>query len=523
MTAPTPGTLDSAIPVVEAPASASPTDARRNPAAWYARPGVIVVALGALILAAALLARTPVTGRDGDQRLSTNSSDPLGAKLLYELAGRLGWQTARDTRGRTPDSTNVIQAVLDPTVPIKPEEVGVALAHVRRGGALLLVLGDGTKAFSDSLRLQVGPASAYIDLTRGVARGCRTPFKTKFTRQALWLGSAHLLALRGQGLYADRVQGFVYITRDRTRTTVRADSGTKNARSNQNRPNSASASSDRASSDRANSDRADSGRAGTDSAPSPSVADSTEQEIATAAMIGFPYGAGRIVVAADPDIFRNDALRECSYGLDLAAAATLRFLEAGGTAPRRRIVFDEFHQRRLNNGMIGIMRRYLADVPSGHAVLQLAIAGLVLLLAAAPRVLPPRDETRVERRSPLEHVDALSRAYLQVGATRTSTRRLVRGVRRRVERGRVRDRVRDGGASRGDADDPDDAFLARVAEVKPALAGDVATVRRALNEAMPVADFRAVGKAVQHIETTMTLSRTPSGPLSGPLTRPLSR
>jgi hypothetical protein len=241
-----------------------------------------------------------------------------------------------------------------------------------------------------------------------------------------------------------------------------------------------------------------------------STAENADDDLATASMIGFPLGAGRIVVGADPDIFRNDALRECSYGLDLAAVATLRYLDGGGTAPRRRIVFDELHQRRLSAGLVGVMRRYLAETPSGHAVLQLAIAGLVLLLAAAPRVLPPRDETRVERRSPLEHVDALSRAYLQVGATRTSTRRLVRGVRRRVERGRVRDRALGQAGGRSSDHDPDDAFLARVAEVKPALAADVATVRLALEASMPIAEFRAVGQAVHQIESTLTLSRTPS-------------
>jgi hypothetical protein len=140
------------------------------------------------------------------------------------------------------------------------------------------------------------------------------------------------------------------------------------------------------------------------------------------------------------------------------------------------------------------VQAYLAGTPSGHAVLQLCASGLLLLLAAAPRVLPPRVDRRVERRSPLEHVDALARAYLQVGATRTATLRLVRGLRRRVDRG----------MARGRAADRDESFLARVAETKPALAADVALLRNALSTSVTQAEFREVGNAIGRIEAALT-------------------
>ncbi len=99
-----------------------------------------------------------------------------------------------------------------------------------------------------------------------------------------------------------------------------------------------------------------------------------------------------------------------------------------------RLVFDEYHQGYGDHpGTVRGIVTYLGRTASGHLVLQLAGAGLVLLLAVGPRLLPPRAAERIERRSPLEHVDALARAYRAVGATRTATARLVHGVRRRVE------------------------------------------------------------------------------------------
>ena len=38
------------------------------------------------------------------------------------------------------------------------------------------------------------------------------------------------------------------------------------------------------------------------------------------ALLVATLGRGRVVVAADPDVLRNDALRVCVHGLDVAAA-----------------------------------------------------------------------------------------------------------------------------------------------------------------------------------------------------------
>ncbi len=174
---------------------------------WYTKPAVVIALLAALVALTALLARTPVTGRSGDQRLSTSSADPLGAKLLYELADGLGWSVSRDSRGTVPTSIATIYSVLDPVVPITPQDAGAMLAHVRRGGAMLLVLGKGTSPLSDSLQLTVDRQGADVAANIGAVRPCKGQNRLRFTREALWFGAAHLLALKGRGLATPGIPG----------------------------------------------------------------------------------------------------------------------------------------------------------------------------------------------------------------------------------------------------------------------------------------------------------------------------
>jgi len=392
--------------------------------------------LGVLVLASALLARERVSGRAGDPRLTAYSADPLGARLLYELADRLGWTV---NRARTPLAAldrGTVVAVLDPTETIRPADAHAMLEHVRGGGAMLLALGARTQALSDSLGIRAGTAGGYVDSRAGTAEPCRGG--RRFTRSGLWVGVATLLPVAGRGLRAAGSDTLVHV-------------------------------------------RIDTRRSGPSLQP---------------ALVAMPLGRGRIVVTADPDVFRNDALRDCRYGLDVPVVRALEYLAAGGTAPRTVLRFDEYHQARFASaGMTGAIKRYLTATKSGNALLQLCAAGILLIIALAPRLLVPRDDTRVERRSPLEHVDALARAYEQTRASRTATLRLVRGLRRRVDRGA---RVR---TSESDA-----AFLSRVAETTPSLAGDTAIVRNALDTTVPPKQFSETGDAIARIEAALTKS-----------------
>lgn len=410
---------------------------------WYARSSVVLSLLLIIVLLTAVLVRTPVTGRDGDPRLLSTSTAPLGAALFYDLAGRLGFAPRRATSPITQIEAGAIVTELDPVLELTPSDVHVLLQHVRSGGALLAVLGRSTKPLSDSISITIDPRGAAIDPRQGAAHPCESSAQgspvTPFSRNGLWFGPAMLLGLHVRDSLHRARQTFVYLAE-----SVRGDTtGTQ-------RP----------------------------------------------AMVGLPYGRGRIVVAGDPDVLRNDALRNCSYGLDVAVVAALEYLRDGAAVARRTIIFDDYHLRRIAPiGAMGVVQGYLAQTASGRMLLQVIAAGLLWLLATAPRVLPPRHDQRIERRSPLEHVDALARAYAQVGATRTGVMRLLRGCVRRV-----------GGAGRGTTRQHDDLFLAQAKATAPSLADDVKLVRHALAHTVTRSQFIEVGNAIARIEHTLTHS-----------------
>ena len=140
-------------------------------------------------------------------------------------------------------------------------------------------------------------------------------------------------------------------------------------------------------------------------------------------------------------------------------------------------------------------RRFLTGQPAGRVILEGVLAALVLLLALAPRPLPPQPKGRTERRDPLEQADALARAYQQVDATRTATQRLLRGVRSRTARG----------APRGGAD-ADRAFVEQVATSAPERAADVALVLRGLGAQGAAPALADIGAALRRIEDALTIT-----------------
>jgi hypothetical protein len=163
------------------------------------------------------------------------------------------------------------------------------------------------------------------------------------------------------------------------------------------------------------------------------------------------------------------------------------------------MVFDEFHHGfGMHGGSMTAIARYLSGTPSGRFLAQALAACLVLVLAFAPRPIPPRDPERVARRSPLEHADALGHAYADVKATRTATERLVGGVRRRA--GRVV-------ATPSRADDA--AFLDAVARRHPALRESVDRVRRGLAEPVSANEFMSIGEALDAIERQLMTPLSP--------------
>ena len=422
------------------------------------RPRLALAAIAVLILIVALLTPEATGGRTGDARLTTRSTDSQGASVLYELAGRLGWRPVRrDADSIALGDTAAVHLVLDPPIPLSGIETHQLLDRVRRGAGLVYVLGGGPLADSLGLGSRVPRAGSVIG-TAQILVGTSGPLVVDDTAGC----ERHRESILSAGLpfWPDRQTSILALRwkgpmpeGSRVLATVRT------------------------------------------------VAGFAGNELPAA--IGFPLGRGRVVVAADPDLLRNDVLRVCRWGADVAVIRMREYASAG--APngdrRERLVFDEYHQGYGDQpGTIRGIITYLGRTASGHFVLQLAAAGLLLLFALGPRLLPPRAAERIERRSPLEHVDALARAYRAVGATRTATARLVHGVRRRVEHALG---GRPGATS-------DEAFLAWAHDRAPARAADVDLVRQALERPVNRRELETVGQALRRLERALTSFPKPS-------------
>jgi hypothetical protein len=211
--------------------------------------------------------------------------------------------------------------------------------------------------------------------------------------------------------------------------------------------------------------------------------------------IGVHIGRGRVAVVGSADLFRNSAVQTCQWGADLVVVRAFEFVRPALTV-HPTLLFDEYHHGfGTHPGSMSAVAGYLARTSSGHVLLQALIAGLVLLLAYAPRPIVPQDPERIARRSPLEHADALGRAYEDVDATRTATAHLVWGLRRRA--GRVV------GVASGVSDE---AFLDAVVRRHPELQASADTLRAALRGPIADREFIAVGDALNETERHLTSS-----------------
>ena len=438
-----------------------------------------LAAVLALIVIAALLTPDLTGGRTGDARLTSYSSGAQGARLFYELAGRLGWRVDRWTSGGDVDAdARTVVAVLDPRQPLSALESHRLLERVRKGSALLYVMSAGSP-LNDSLHLKRGLfGGKYQRTAAGTGEAPGAP-RASDSLKARRYGAAASDTAAVEDDEAAASAECVHVPPNGGGLPMWTDETVSLWRLTWTRPRPAGT----VVFARSVTDGQSHDSSGGPSAP---------------AAAGFGLGRGRVVVLADPDLLRNDVLRVCRWGLDVVAARMLEYLAAGDVR-RDRLVFDEYHQGfGTHPGTLRAIALYLGHVPSGHALLQAFLGGLVLLLALGPRALPAHDPERIERRSPLEHVTALAQAYQRVGGTRTATTRLLRGLRRRVERGT---RVEPSTSAQSDV-----RFLEMVSQT-PALADDAALIRRALSTPMTRREFEAVGGALRRLETSLLNQR----------------
>lgn len=203
-------------------------------------------------------------------------------------------------------------------------------------------------------------------------------------------------------------------------------------------------------------------------------------------VLGTTLGLGKVVLIADPTFLRNDLLRHGNYGI-LAA----RIVDWASPSPNAPVVFDEYHQGfGTHANLIGAATRFLTVTPEGRTVLQIVIASLIVLVAASIRPLQPREVERSERRSALEHVDALAAAYQRAGATPAAVKRLVRGLRRRHPT------AGPGGDLR--------AFLEAARARRPAVAPDTLRVAEAMDHRQAAHTVAPIAQAIDRIDTALS-------------------
>ena len=326
----------------------------------------IAVALAVLTLLIALF--TPEAPGRSEGGLSSYSTAPGGAGIVYDLAARFGWRTERrittlDSLHRRGDTSRTVQIVLAPREPLGAHEIHNLLDNVRKGGGLIFSL-DGDDALLDSI---------------GVTGGYRTPFVASSVDSTC----EH----RRTSSTADL---FVLPPEVREITWTRHAPGVVE----------------------------------------PLVHGGSGPRLVSG--LGFRMGKGRVAVVGGSDVFSNAAVRVCRLGADIASMRLIEYTRPATGTPPVLVFDEFHHGFGVHGGSLKAAVGYLWRTDSGHLLAQALVAGLLLLFAMAPRPLVPKSVTQVMRRSPLEHAAALGRAYEDVGATRTATSSLVGGLRRRM-------------------------------------------------------------------------------------------
>ena len=471
------------------------------------QPRIVFGTLAVVIVLASLFAPEGEPD-DAAGTLSTLSYEPGGMRGWYEGAGRLGWKVKRlEERFHGSLDENAVYVVLSPEIEPTASEVGVLLGAVRRGAGLIVSAERGSP-IADSLHL-------YSDDFQYVGHpvvGGRMPTPREAADTSHAAGTAEAGdSVSDSGADSVRLSGIDRARLQRIADSVaRADSV---ADEDEEDVDFGPVLGDTVTAKVPDADSA--ARRVTRRAPvaadiaaythhihsaltslRPYPADTSAfvsvmtmhrlMPMIRPAVLGMPVGEGRIVVVADAGIVRNSLLSQ--HDLVILPQRLLEWTAPSVASP---VIFDEYHHGLGNHGSaLRAIRGALFSTPVGRAGVQLLFAGLVLLLALGARPIAARARMRLERRSPLEHVGALSRAYMQKGATRLAARRLVRGIRRRH------------GAAARSSDD--EAYLRRLAERHPALAPSVERLVRATKNPVSPRELTELADDIDMIERTLS-------------------
>ncbi len=414
-----------------------------------ARRGTMLILAVLLALVALVVLLTPISDNNFDTRLTVTKYGPGNARLAADLARRLGWEVRTESTaiGDTIDTTAIYAVFAGPT-PMTSLQRTSLLNGIRRGAGLLVAPSpNGAFSLLDSLGLHVTRSGLVTPTPLGQCAAETDPLASLRARTNM-LTFDTAAATKERTSAAPAVP---YPAHARAILTSQVSS--------------------------APSDDDD------------SVTTATPRSTLTIreqrpSILGFPLGRGRVVAMADPDLLRTDQLRNCAMGTALSMVRSLEYLSEGR---RRRVIFTEYYQVESSDGAGVVLWEWLRFSAIGRALLTLMAAGLLWMMALGRRTLAPVYRAREERRSALEHVDALATAWQAVRGTRTVARMLARGIRRRHAAGRWRTL-------------DDTAFLAALAERHPAIADDAARLTLAIDAPASPSDLPALREAAAHID-----------------------
>ncbi len=141
-------------------------------------------------------------------------------------------------------------------------------------------------------------------------------------------------------------------------------------------------------------------------------------------MLRLHVAGSSVYLASDAVVFTNRSLRDTEAGPYLLALLAGRY---------PRVVFDEYHHGFGGGGsMMAVVLDWMKRTPWGWALWQLLAVATVALAMAAFRFGPAFSPQGRSRRSPLEHVRALSAALAAARGHDVAVRLMIEGLRRRL-------------------------------------------------------------------------------------------
>jgi len=424
----------------------APSGSKPSRYARWLRPKIILPTV--LIFIAIVYLVTPPDDNSFDTgQLTSFSKRPGGAAGVYEMLQALGWKTSRQTSPFTKElDTSAVYVILAPPIPLTDDEDSIVARGVRHGARLIVASMDSSFLAPFGMWVEA-PKTGVVWNQRLHAAGDRAsrPISSRLSpwrrlmrpRPVQAWTQVSFAPAKDDSLLDDSHVVFLWQTTE----------------------------------------------------PPERVDDSLS---ATTVMAGRRVGAGRVAVISYGMLLNNDIFADGRPGLGV-----LRAIEWMAPSSKQ-IIFDEYHQGYGSDrgNIFTVVLGALTDTPLGRVVLQLVCAALILLVAVGARAIPPTPILIRQRRSPLEHVDALARAYAQIHATRLGARRLMRGLRRRHPMGLNRT-----GSSEDTANTTYlDAITTRY-RIDPQ---DTQAVTNALHTTVSDEAFLHAGQAIGRIEHSMT-------------------